>query len=280
MGIDVGFSSKRKTTCLCLLEWDKAGLCFRFRLVGSGDNERADAFNDLVEHRRLAGIALDGPLTHELRLVGHYRAAEAILSRGWLQRRGKPGQTSSPTGQMLHQHATKLARLALSSASIDPATHWEAIHEKRIVEAFPNIFLGALIDETLLPVLSRDATDRYWELAVEKSDRLNLLMQFLLPDRRVDNDLAACFDHEQRAGAICALSALAVVMGKHTAVGDAIDGDIVLPPAETWGVDLEGHTPWLEAILRNNVCTVRGSRKAHPNHGVARAVTESGLWFY
>ena len=76
------------------------------------DGERAvdGVIDELVRRRELAGVALDGPLTRGLRLVRHYRAAEAILSRGPLQKRGKPGPTSAPMGQKLHEHATKLAK--------------------------------------------------------------------------------------------------------------------------------------------------------------------------
>jgi hypothetical protein len=100
----------------------------------------------------LAAVAIDGPLTRGLRRVTNYRVADALLSGGAFQKRGKPGQTSSPVGQKLHDHATRLAELVLECAarevfSIAPAAHIEPIHETALVESFPNLFLGALIDD-------------------------------------------------------------------------------------------------------------------------------------
>lgn len=147
MGIDVGFSERKPTTCLCLLNWDLESATFTFQSTGSDCNERAQAINALVGHLELEAVALDGPLTHGLQLVRHYRSAEAILSRGALQKRGKPGQTCSPLGQKLHEHATKLANLVLTFTTVAPATHYEPIHESRLLEAFPNMFLAAIVPE-------------------------------------------------------------------------------------------------------------------------------------
>jgi len=94
-----------------------------------------------VNDRRVAGVALDGPLAKGLRLISHYRAAEAILSRGVLQKRGKPGQTSAPVGQKLHAHASELAALIVQQVRVDSATHCNPIARERVVEAFPNIYL-------------------------------------------------------------------------------------------------------------------------------------------
>ena len=45
------------------------------------------------------------------------------MSRGVLQRRGKPGQTSAGVGQQLHEHAMSLAKLVLEVAELSPSTH-------------------------------------------------------------------------------------------------------------------------------------------------------------
>src|SRR5207253_396107 len=93
--------------------------------------QRRSALKEVIEVNPLLGVAIDGPLTHGLRLIPHYRVADALLSRGAFQKRGKPGQTSSPVGQQLHRHATDLANLALQLALIAPSTHVEPIHSKR-----------------------------------------------------------------------------------------------------------------------------------------------------
>jgi len=107
LGIDVGFSERRATTCLCLLEWSDNLVRLAFRKVGTDAHARSAALTSLIrKSMHLAAVAIDGPLTRGLRIVPHYRVADALLSHGVFQKRGKPGQTSSPIGQKLHQHAT------------------------------------------------------------------------------------------------------------------------------------------------------------------------------
>ena len=141
LGIDVGFSESAKTTCFCVLRWTSTTVGFEFRLATAAAANRFRALSELVPSSGLDGVAIDGPLTSGLRIVSHYRAAEAILSGGVLQKRGKPGQTSSPVGQNLHRHATHLAALVRYSVRVHRAKHCEPIHQCCIVEAFPNAFL-------------------------------------------------------------------------------------------------------------------------------------------
>lgn len=272
LGIDVGFSETARTTCFCTLEWNHVVAAFRFGVTISDAEARRRALIELVGSRELLAVAVDGPLTRGLRLVAHYRSAEALLSRGVLQKRGKPGQTSAPVGQKLHFHATQLAELALECVRIAASAHGDAIHAKCIVEAFPNMYLAALIDEHALPPLKRDATDRYWEVLVHKSDRLLRVLAHLLPRRHLQNELRSIADHEQRAGVICALTALSVAMREYVCVGDSEDGDIVLPPRAMWGAGVRAPGAWLEAELRANLPAVRQARKAHMNHKRARII--------
>jgi predicted nuclease with RNAse H fold len=279
LGIDVGFSSKGRTTCITLLKWDNATAEFTSCRTGSDDASRAQVIAKLVGNRHLHAVALDGPLTRGLELVPHYRAAEAVLSRGALQKRGKPGQTSAPTGQQLHAHATRLAHTVLATASVAQSSHLEPIHPKRIVEAFPNLFLAAMVDEADIPKLSRDASDRYWELVVNNSTRLEALISRLLPGRRLLTALPNCTHHEDRAGVVCAATALATAFGHHVAVGDPFDGDIILPPTDAWGANITGGNSWLEPVLRQNVSVVRTAGNGHANHRDARVAIGGKLWF-
>src|SRR5438105_1458510 len=117
LGIDVGFSERRDMTCLCLLEWSDKLARLTLRRVGPDSHARSAALTSLIRRpMHLAAMAIDGPLTRGLRIVSHYTAADALLSRGVFQKRGKQGQTSSPTGQKLHRHASQLATLVLDEA--------------------------------------------------------------------------------------------------------------------------------------------------------------------
>lgn len=279
LGIDVGFSDIRQTTGLCLLGWDSSSISMRFEKVGSDEDKRLDTLMRLVSSRPLTAVAIDGPLTHGLKLVNRYRSAEAILSHGVLQRRGKPGPTNAPTGQKLHEHATNLAFMVLKQIDVADATHYHPIHAKRIVEAFPNMFLAALVRESLLPSLKRDASDKYWNVLVEKSNVLERLINRLLPNRSLENPLLSCRDHEHRASLVCSLTALSVATGEYVGVGDPMDGDIMLPSPVSWGASLSSSgKSWMASVLRDNIQSVRLNRRSYQNHDCARAAGNGGIW--
>lgn len=81
----------RETTCMCLLKWTSDAVTLSFRKVGIDMAERASVLVSLFAERvQIDAVAIDGPLTRGLRHVPHYRAAEALLSRGVFQLRGKP----------------------------------------------------------------------------------------------------------------------------------------------------------------------------------------------
>lgn len=185
LGIDVGYSNSRPTTGLCLLTIDQTN--FRWsncHNTGSGDSERREALRSLVpKGTSLAGVGIDGPLTSHLNVVKHYRSADALLSRGLFQKRGKPGQTNSGTGKRLHEHATRLAKLVLSLETeeylyVQDATHSDAIHENRIVEVFPTAFLAVLLSDTDFTAISNrfqheriprgKKSDEFWKKAVKE----------------------------------------------------------------------------------------------------------------
>ncbi len=169
LGIDVGYSLTSHTTCFCLLSWDQNSINIDCRNTTADTASREQTLGDMVPNDTLiSSVAIDGPLAHDLQIVNHYRAAEALLTLGVFRRRGKPGQTNSPVGLQLHDHATRLAQLVLSKLkegcfSLSDSAHYEPIHEKCIVEAFPNQFLAALINDREFAglVLNRDASDRY-----------------------------------------------------------------------------------------------------------------------
>jgi hypothetical protein len=276
LGIDVGYSDTSPSTCFCRLEWTRSRVSFDFRLTTASDSGRATALDSLCDGRTATGVALDGPLTRDLRLVPHYRAAESILSRGVLQKRGKPGQTSAPVGQQLHSHATKLAGLVLSRVDVEHASHEDAVDARRVVEAFPNIYLAALIDEQSLKPVHRNASDVYWNTVANETTVLRRHIQRLLPGRQLNFDCGSLTHHDHRAGVICALTALTVAQGSHVAVGDPSDGDIMLPPRREWARSSSGKGSWLEPVLRKNLFAVVDSSREW--HAQARIIDAADTW--
>ncbi|MCB9833565.1 MAG: hypothetical protein H6807_13935 [Planctomycetes bacterium] len=285
LGIDVGYSATKRSTAICLLSWDATSIAIQVERVDADPIRRAAALLKVIPPGTgLLAAALDGPLTHGLGLVSHYRSAEALLSRGSFQRRGKPGQTSSGTGRKLHSHATDLANLLISyhgsgCFEFRRARHFQPIHDLAIVEAFPNMFLGALIPEPSLPALRRDASDRYWDvLTAGGGAGFAPLLNDLLPGRTPVVPFAHHRDHDDRAGIVCALTALAVGRNRYAGVGDPNDGEIMLPSPDVWGGGAGGGMPWMEAGLRKSIVKVRSNPRSHANHGLSRVTRNSAVW--
>ena len=277
-GVDVGFSAKRRSTGLCLLTWDESSVDLHLRRTTADPVRRRTALQELLAwDSPPLTVALDGPLTNGLRRVRRYRVAEALLSHGVFQKRGKPGQTSSPVGLRLHEHATALAELILEEEAaggcvLASARHREPIHPLAIVEAFPSQFLAALVDESGLPAIHRDASDRYWDCCLA-AGHLKRLIDAWLPGRVVP-DLCVFTNHDDRAAIVCALTALAVAHGDAVAVGDAEDGDIILPPRRFWGAGA-GDVPWMEGALRRSLAFIQAE---HDRGSAARLNEGQGRW--
>ena len=173
-----------------------------------------------------------------------------------------------------------LERAQTRSVLISRASHIEAIHDAAIVEAFPNQFLAVLIDEVNLPLLHRDASDRFWEI-LAANNGLMALLSCLLPSRTLIARLDQITDHDQRAAVVCALTGLALVAGVAVGVGDPDDGDIFLPPTALWGRSQSGPRPWAEAALRQNVTALRAERRPLiPAHRSARARFHDKYWIH
>lgn len=163
--------------------------------------------------------------------------------------------------------------------SISRASHIEAIHGATIVEAFPNQFLAVLIHEAHLPLLNRDASDRYWEV-LAASNGLTCLLTHLLPSRVLATRFEKISDHDQRAAVVCALTGLSIVAGVAVGVGDPADGDIFLPPAALWGGSHSRPQAWAETALRENVAALRSGRSSPPSHQRARARFHEKYWIH
>ncbi len=281
LGIDVGYSESRRTTGLCLITIDQTSLQWRCCNTGTEESERWEDLRSLVpKDTSLVGVGIDGPLAHKLNKVNRYRSADALLSRGHFQRRGKPGPTNSPTGRDLHAHATKLAMLVLSLQSegyfdLQDADHPDRIHEARILEVFPTAFLAVLLTDTDHTAVADQyahskvprgkKSDKFWEKAIEMR-ALQCLVQTLTGFK--PEGLEAITDHDHRAAFICALAALCVARSQYVAAGDPEGGHIVLPPILQ---------PWAEDSLRKNLGSVRRLGRYH-NHDKAQVICNGNLW--
>ena len=216
------------------MSWDRDEIKWEIRRFRAIDEERRSAILSVADGHALSAVAIDGPLAPGFELVGHYRSAERLLSRGDIQRRiGKPGQSSSPNGKKLNEQANLAAIIVADTEAcrIEEAAHTVRINRLAIIEAFPTTFLGVLIDcpEETPKRASKKKSDRYYaHLTNERY--LDQFLESLLPRRSLANALSTITNHDDRAAMVCAFTALCVAIGDYTAVGDSRHGWIILPP--------------------------------------------------
>ncbi len=124
LGIDVGWSQKKKSSAVCHLSWSNVSVRWKAKTFAAGTEQRRSTILDVAGDRELLAVAIDGPIRPDLETVDKYRAAERVLSRGELLRRiGKPGQSSSPNGEKLNEQANLAARVLEESCRVIEATH-------------------------------------------------------------------------------------------------------------------------------------------------------------
>ena len=264
LGIDVGFSERKRTTGLCLLTVEGPHVRdIQLRRVKTDCDSRSRDLLELIPRgTQLAMLAMDGPLMPGLSYDANipYRQAERLLSQGELfQKRCKPGQSSSPTGRCLHKHATALARLVLKLQDkgcllVLPAAHNERLCKYAVVEAFPNAFLAVLLPETWFKQAGKvgrtNRSDRYWEATLRECDGLPRLFSALSLDWVSARDrLMSINNHDERAALVCAMTALAVARRRYCAVGCSVGGWIILPPLSAWGLAADGIEPWAKKAM-------------------------------
>jgi len=260
LGIDVGFSQKRKTTGLCSLWWDEESIDWRCEVAGTDEASRLLALERLTLSRSsvIDAVAIDGPLRPGLVYRVSYRAAECILSRGKIQRRGKPGPTNGGSGPKLHEAATELAKLSMRHLEVRDTDVTVKVCPAAIVEAFPNLFLGTLCEESEYPI--EPAVHRRWTdtLFPMVTNKLEAVLVSLLPCRRLDGSLEL-EDHEDVAAFACAITALCVAAGQFEAVGSPDDGFMVLSAERFWGKRASGLGSWAGFEIERTVEMARES---------------------
>ena len=289
LGIDVGHSEDNPTTGLCLITLEHGHFRWHCRNTKSQKARRlADLRRLIPEGTTISAVGIDGPLTTDFQLINRYRAADAFLSRGAFQKRCKPGPVDVPRGQLLHYHATELAKLVLELNEdgylhVEDAGHPDRIHQSRVVEAFPNAFLSVLLEgarcdqicDQLKGTGQEKKSDEFWKEAVGKH-LLPDLIGHLVP--QIGLGKLDINDHDHRAAFVCALAGLCVAKNRYVSVGDPVDGNICLPPFNMWGVELG--LRWGEAALRKNLPSLKAGKNLakYPHHGNAVVFSNGAVW--
>ena len=230
LGIDVGWSRKRKSSAVCRLSWSAHEIEWEIGRFIATEYDREKTISQVANDNPLLAVAIDGPLCPGFYEIGHYRSAERLLSRGELRKRiGKPGQSSSRNGKKLNMQANKSAEFVKQCCFIREAHHHVKIDGCVIVEAFPTTFLGVMIEYPTLLERPKKRSDRYF-IHLAKNQCFEKLVQRLIGNRTWSQPLLEIVNHDDRAALVCAFTALCVATGEFTAVGDKIDGWIILPP--------------------------------------------------
>jgi hypothetical protein len=84
-------------------------------------------------------------------------------------------------------------------------------------------------DPAALAGVRADRSDRFFLHLAERGSTRSLI-DYCLPGRRLERQISDVRNHDDRAALVCALTALVVAKGEFVAVGDDVDGWMILPP--------------------------------------------------
>jgi hypothetical protein len=266
LGIDVGFSKTRATTGIAIYERGSLrSLC----CVGSSSKDRATA---LQCDSSFDAVAIDGPILPLPADDKLKRLCESLLIGGEFHTRCKPGLSHHGFGLDLRGATAPIADEACLLANPAPEAFGgrQVRHSIPLVEAFPNAFLGVLLDDADYDAIGRVSRgakfDRLYERAV-LTGRMHALLDELgwkapelteaIETQALNSSRAS---HERRAALICLLTAACAFAGQAEYVGDTLGGWICLPPQKLW-------KPWArlaliqrKATLQKRAATIRPSR--------------------
>jgi predicted nuclease with RNAse H fold len=198
----------------------------------------------LLDRPPYDAIAIDGPIvptaTSSEEVI---RRCERLLSKGSFGKRCKPGFSHFGTGLKLRQAATTIA-------SEMPA--YRRHNSVRVVEAFPNAFLGVMLDDKTYAAFERIPRGKKSDILFAQASRGRTFEQLfeclgwddaiLLEQIRTVADATTRISHEHRAALVCVLTAACALSGQAAYVGDEVGGSICLPPLCLWA-------DWAKTVL-------------------------------
>lgn len=228
LGIDVGFSKTAKSTGIAIYEH---GRLTTLTCVGSSTQDRTNA---LPTNLVFDAIAIDGPIVPGIDTFVA-RECEKVLSRGEFSRRCKPGLSHFGFGLQLREAATRVA---------DEMGERTKGASGSIVEAFPNAFLGMLLDDgdyAAMGAIERGKKSDVYYARVAATGRFEAILKHIgwaddallaiLHDNAGATTRAA---HDKRAALVCLLTAACAFSDHAEYIGDSSGGYICLPPKALW----------------------------------------------
>jgi hypothetical protein len=228
LGIDVGFSRRRRTTGLA---WSADGQVEAIKTHSDWERRQAN----LPAITRFAVIAIDGPLVPAGTDERAKRQCESFFIRGLFQKRCKPGLSHCGLGLALRRAARDTGEQFRHLAASAGGPH--IISNLSIIEAFPNAFIGVMLSDEAFSI-GRAAQRKKFDWLYGHALREHVFHR-LMRHLQWDCDallarLEADCDHERRAALICLLTAGCAAVGQAMVVGDEAGGYFWLPPRELW----------------------------------------------
>jgi predicted RNase H-like nuclease len=228
IGLDIGFSQRKRTNAIAAFDGKRLEVR---RLTVDERNAR------LATLRDIDAIAIDAPIVPDTCAPDTAREVERIFSRGVFQKRCKPGMSHvGGTGRTLREHGRDAARLVAPHVNLT-RSFLGPYPEQTLVEAFPNAFLGILVDDKeyeARPKMKRGSKfDWLYDVCVTTGRFAKLLEKAYVPKELWPRFLEEK-DHEHRAALVCLLTAIFAYQRRAAPIGDAAGGYFFLPPLNLW----------------------------------------------
>jgi len=221
LGIDIGFSRRRRSTALVVIVLGDRAVQLSAARCTSDPEDLSATIAALTDNAPLAACAIDGPLRPGLRINANRRLCEQFFVLGAMGKRCRPGEVITPQGARLHEAATAAARLI--AARVAPLSEplpagVLPLPQRALCEAFPSAFMALLLDDTALadlPTVPRGRKTDWLFRRLLSSAQLDRLLGLLLPRpaiARLSSALSELTDHDERAAALCAITALCLLL--------------------------------------------------------------------
>ena len=107
LGIDVGWSTKRRSSAVCRLHWSCSEVAWEFGRFRATDEERKKAIQQVDANHELMAVAIDGPLRRGFAEIGRYRRgapANSFAAQDWASS-PSPGASGASPGAGTHRRS-------------------------------------------------------------------------------------------------------------------------------------------------------------------------------
>jgi hypothetical protein len=241
-GIDCGLTLKERTSGIC-----RTGA--NGFVVGHTYIDKLSRNQLLLPASQFDCLGIDAPILPKNVIDYSPRPVESVFMRGAFQIRCKPGASHvRGTGQALRRSGCDAAMQFTAETFAQDAFPYPRVQANQsIVEAFPNAFLGVLLDQQVIDKAAPSRgqkTNIFFSLCNTHGAFQQLEQHLGWQDAAFWEAFQVTSNHEDLAALVCAATAICAHLGKYVAVGDVSGGYFFLPAWCLW-------KPWAKAALRS-----------------------------